>query len=89
VRQDNWKLVYNVEPGTIEMYDLHADPGERNDLAAVQCERAATLLRVAETFVLENALRSHDSTTVAPKKLNPVILERLRELGYTGGVKED
>ncbi len=44
IRKDGRKLLYFYE-GRTELYDLRADPGESNDLASVEPERAALLLR--------------------------------------------
>ena len=38
------------EPPPAELYDLDADPGERNDLAAAEPDRAAAMLRQLETW---------------------------------------
>lgn len=43
VRAGNWKLIEHYETGTAELFDLAADPGERNDLASVRPERARAL----------------------------------------------
>ncbi|MEM9799921.1 MAG: sulfatase [Planctomycetota bacterium] len=39
---DGWKLVVDDE-GAIELYDLASDPGERNDLAAAETKRVASM----------------------------------------------
>jgi arylsulfatase A-like enzyme len=44
VRQGRWKLVEWFEDGAVELYDLHADPGERTDLSGSETERVAELL---------------------------------------------
>jgi arylsulfatase A-like enzyme len=43
LRSGNWKLVEWFENGKVELYDLASDPGEHQDLAAVQPEKAAAL----------------------------------------------
>jgi arylsulfatase A-like enzyme len=45
VRDGDWKLIEHYEDGRVELYDLHADPGERQDLAAREPERAVELRR--------------------------------------------
>ena len=43
VRQGRWKLLEFFEDKAVELYDLEADPGESNNLAAVETETAAGL----------------------------------------------
>ena len=43
VRTGRWKLLEFFERDAVELYDLQADPGERQNLASAQPERAATL----------------------------------------------
>ena len=34
LREGNWKLIEQLEDGSVELYDLEKDPGERTDVAA-------------------------------------------------------
>lgn len=43
VRQGRWKLLEFFEDNVVELYDLDADPGESNNLAATETETAAGL----------------------------------------------
>jgi len=43
VRVGDWKLLEFFEDDRVELYDLSKDPGEQQDLAAAQPERAAAL----------------------------------------------
>ena len=43
VRVGDWKLIESYETGDVELYDLAADLGEANDLAATHPERAAAM----------------------------------------------
>ncbi|MDF1800473.1 MAG: sulfatase [Planctomycetota bacterium] len=43
IRAGRWKLVEWYEDGTLELFDLVADPGESQDLAAAEPERTAHL----------------------------------------------
>ncbi len=45
LREGDWKLIYRYAPGTFELYNLAADVGEANDLAAGQPERVMALAR--------------------------------------------
>ncbi|KIC90280.1 sulfatase [Flavihumibacter sp. ZG627] len=33
IRQGSWKMIYNMKTGTKELYNLHSDIGEQNDLS--------------------------------------------------------
>lgn len=43
VRRGPWKLVESFEDGSLELYDLAADPAERRDLSAARPDRAREL----------------------------------------------
>ena len=43
VRQGNWKMVYNMRTGKKELYNLHTDIGENNDLASFFPEKVKSL----------------------------------------------
>lgn len=43
IRAGDWKLIEQFEDGSLELYDLAADPGEARDLAAAEPERAAKM----------------------------------------------
>ena len=44
VRSGQWKLIQNLEDRSLQLYDLEADLGEKNNLASTQPERAQELL---------------------------------------------
>jgi arylsulfatase A-like enzyme len=72
-----WKLNYQTGDGKMELYDLHADPGESRDLAADP--------RFAETLKnLEAALQvaARSETSVPTLELEAELLRELRTLGY-------
>lgn len=49
IQAGNWKLMEFFEDGHLELYELEADPGERNNLAAIEPEKARELhVRLAE-----------------------------------------
>jgi arylsulfatase A-like enzyme len=44
VRQGDWKLIWKtLLPGSVELYDVRTDPGEKNNVAAEQSETVALL----------------------------------------------
>lgn len=44
LRDGDWKLIEQLEYGTVELFNLRDDPGERRDLSRAQPERTAQLL---------------------------------------------
>jgi len=44
-RKGDWKLIENYEDASAELYDLHSDPSESNNLAAAQPEQTQTMLQ--------------------------------------------
>jgi arylsulfatase A-like enzyme len=81
VREGPWKAIWNVEPGTVELYDLSLDPKEARNVAAEHPERAERLRQFAERWYRECAGRA-----VAPRPTagapDQKTVERLRQLGY-------
>lgn len=43
IREENWKLVEQLEDGSVELFDLAADPSETKNLAAANPERVEDL----------------------------------------------
>jgi arylsulfatase A-like enzyme/Tfp pilus assembly protein PilF len=75
----DWKL---VQGAATELYNLHDDPQESRDLAALEHERAEAM-RTALAAALSKMAPGGDTTHVA--KVAPEQEERLRSLGYTSG----
>jgi arylsulfatase A-like enzyme/Tfp pilus assembly protein PilF len=77
LRDKHWKYVRTTRP---ELYDLTADPAERNDLAATHPEQARAMeSRLSE---LEARLVWH---AAAKMQLRPHEKRALENLGYLGG----
>lgn len=79
VRVGDWKLIRRYGDGPdrrdrLELYNLAEDIGERNNLAAVEPDRAATLNRLIDRFLA-------DTQALVPR-LNPQYRPSL--LGWTG-----
>jgi len=74
IREPRWKLVDAPRP---ELYDLAADPGERDNLVARNREKTVALLR---------DLRSVEAAPAADAKASAdaEAIARLRSLGYLG-----
>jgi len=57
----DWKLIFYHEDGRNELYNLAADPGEQNDLAAAEPERTANMRKQLDAW-----LASVDATFPSP-----------------------
>jgi arylsulfatase len=57
VRQGDWKLRWEYKPfgkADWELFDLAADPSERNDLAAARPDKVRALVAIWESYVRAN-----------------------------------
>ncbi len=50
IRFENWKLLQNTRDGTLRLYDLSADIGERNDLSGVRPGTVSRLLGLLDAW---------------------------------------
>jgi len=73
--EDSWKCIFNLHEARVELYDLTADPKERNDLHAQFPERATQMRREIERELANSnlAYEAEEET---------IILDRLEQLGY-------
>jgi len=80
VTQDGYRLIYYVDDGKVELYDLAQDPGEKSDLAASRPEIVERLRGSIDTYL------AHDAPpwgSGAPQvELEEMLLRQLRALGY-------
>jgi arylsulfatase A-like enzyme len=88
-----WKLIVTGEaasPAAVELYDLVADPGERQDLAARRPEIASALAARLDQFAAGQAeararfVASYGVDAPAGRPILPAsdVLQQLRTLGY-------
>jgi arylsulfatase A-like enzyme len=77
VRDGDLKAILNVEIGTVELYDLAADPGEQVDLSTRRPEDAARLAAFAAEW-----LAGCTGAGAGDAELDDETVERLRSLGY-------
>ena len=78
VREGRWKYLHKLEP---ELYDIEADPGELENLAARESQRVAAL-RALLAEMLHQAPAAPEGVEA---KLSPETLAQLRALGYLSG----
>jgi len=74
----HWKGIWNIEPDTFELYRTDLDPGETQDLAHSEGERAVRLKAFAQSWFAARATEEEaQQLAVSPEEL-----KRLRALGY-------
>jgi arylsulfatase A-like enzyme len=71
VRMGNWKLIQRLETGRLHLYNLRDDPGERNDLAAAEPERAAQMKTRLHAWFRETGARFLRQKPGGPKPWRP------------------
>ena len=75
---DGYKLIRARADGALQLYDLSADPGEQDDLAAQEPARAAELSAALDEALEQAVPRAEPRRQGVPQQ----DLERLRSLGY-------
>lgn len=83
VRLGDTKLLFDRMTGAVELYDLAADPGEKNDIHEQEPERTALLFGQLERFMeRRGSAKQIGSLDEDTRKL-------LESLGYLGGVETE
>jgi arylsulfatase A-like enzyme len=82
VRQGHWKGIWNVEPDTMELYDLKTDPGEKRNLAGSQPDRADALARFARQWHARTIAYAVMRSAPGSPTLDEETTRSLRSLGY-------
>jgi hypothetical protein len=85
VRNGDLKAIFNVEPGTVELYDLKSDPGETQDLAQVRSAEANALGQFAARTYAEMLKHSDRAQAGDLNEQSAEVLKALEALGYLGG----
>ena len=74
-RDKNWKLIYDRENDTYQLYDLNSDPGEKQNLAN---ERKGILERYKKILLEQMG----DMTREMSQREGKILSDQLRDLGY-------
>ncbi len=80
VRFRNWKLIESSQP---ELFDLDADPGEENNLAAADPERVNRFR--AELLAVTEPIREETTASKTDQQLTPEQEAAFLALGYVAG----
>jgi arylsulfatase A-like enzyme len=84
VRDGAIKGIWNKEPGRVELYDLSADPREKQDLGAGRPEKAQAVAREAAEWLAVCDAQLVPPVFVPPDTIDEARRERLRAHGYFG-----
>ncbi len=80
----NWKLIRVNRPASEELFDLAADPGEKNDLSAAEPERLARMREQLDALRDEARAKSLDYHQSLGHGLTQAEIDELTRLGYIG-----
>lgn len=80
LRQDQWKGIWNVQVESMELYDLHQDPGEIANVSGDRTTLAQSLRQRAVPWLEDCRNRATVPTDV--EHIDPETEEQLRALGY-------
>ena len=71
IRTGEWKLVENYEDGSVELFNLRSDIGEKNDLARAQPERVKAMRTLLHAWYRETGARFLSAKADGPKPWAP------------------
>jgi arylsulfatase A-like enzyme len=80
LREERYKLVLDTGDGSVRLFDLVSDPGERTDAAAANPEVVRSLRRPLDAYLAE--LTARGAFAVSTADADPKLQERLKALGY-------
>jgi len=80
IRHGHWKGVYNVEPGTFELYDLIMDPSEQRDIQTEHAELVQGMRAYATDWY--QSCQGRATATEPVGELDEDTRRKLRSIGY-------
>ncbi len=84
LRDGRWKLIYTPRTSSAELYDLEADPDERNDLSSSETDRTQESIERLLAWY-RTAPRPFRGLQAQRVKLDDATTRQLRALGYVEG----
>jgi arylsulfatase A-like enzyme len=81
VRRGDWKGIWNVEPRTLELYNLADDPGEQNDVSTVN-EQMALVMKLFAREYYEECTKHAAPPLRRETELDQETRQDLKSLGY-------
>jgi arylsulfatase A-like enzyme len=71
IRMGDWKLIENYEDGSVQLYNLRDDVGERKDLAAAQADRVKQMRARLHAWYRETGAKFLRAKADGPKPWQP------------------
>lgn len=80
---ESWKLIYNQQEDTKELYNLKIDPGEHKNLALENCKMLQETQGILQQWCEQSALKKSEYKIKARQAdFTEEEKQRLRSLGY-------
>jgi len=80
IRRGDWKLIEFFEDGTLELYDLRSDPGEKSNLASRDPDRAKEMRAALATWRTQVGARMpYPNPNYDPARATELAKERERK----------
>jgi arylsulfatase A-like enzyme len=79
LRTPRWKLIFNITRDVWELFDLAADPGERQDLSGARADVLKELRPRLESWIADQQLHANDLPRTTGGGTNT---DRMKSLGY-------
>ena len=89
VRDGDYKLVALVNHDLWELYDLKADPAERQPLGPAHDDKLQAMRGLLAGHRKEMRRRAAEAGKAETARLSPADVQRLRALGYVGGSDDE
>ena len=84
IRYDGYKLIYDIEHETVELYNVQVDPYEQVNLVDQKPEIVKTMLADLKAWMVQSARTATELPRQRPivQTLDDEMRQRLRDAGY-------